>query len=288
MPRSTLPSQFFLPQSAIRLGRFLTSLEEPSLDYHDPTRIGGPETVEKIQIQYESRHRSTSDQETQSQLTSFISSSFSKRLETSVQLTAERARSYQVDNAAQWFRKAVQSQETREWIERVLDEGKDIYLVFGYQTLQDARITASAGSQKSIHGKATVPISEALTASGVVVPLGDLVDPGLEAFRDQLADDQKRFVAPGEQIFAVQYVKVRCKWFVSDRLDKLSLEKETRWVKYDGLRDFQGEAEDVIEVELGGEVAFDDNEGNTYEWMVELGEPPIQFQLAHGEDSVIS
>ena len=114
-----------------------------------------------------------------SQLTTFLSSSFSKRLRASIRITANQAKTYYLNNVGQWFRDAVQSRETREWIERTIDEGEDIYVVVAYHTLLDARIIEQLGGQSTAGGNLAIPVSTALTAFGVVVPFSSVADPGL-------------------------------------------------------------------------------------------------------------
>lgn len=269
MSRGALLSQFFLPLSAVSLGRFVTSFEEPHQDYHDPMDRIHADTLEEIQIRYESSYRKIIDRNLTSHLTSFLSSSFSKRLSAFIHVRADQAKTYHLNNPGQWFRSAVQSQETRKWIEKILDEGEDIYVVVAYHTLQDARITEYIGTQSSVGGNAVIPVSTALAASGVVVPFGNLVDPGLEGFRSGAEDEQRRFIAPGEQVFAVQYRKVRSKWFARNTVDEMTLAKKTWWEKYDRSRYLQSKAKDMIEVELGDEVEL---EGDCYEWATGSGE----------------
>lgn len=138
-----------------------------------------------------------------------------------------------------------------------------------YHTLQDARITENIGTQSSVGGNAVIPVSTALAASGVVIPFGNLVDPSLEGFQGGAEDEQRKFIAPGEQVFAVQLRKVRSKWFASNKVDKMTLAKKTWWEKYDRSRYLHSKAEDMIEVKLGDEVVF---EGHCYEWATESGE----------------
>ncbi|KAL8635002.1 MAG: hypothetical protein Q9228_007465 [Teloschistes exilis] len=268
MSRSALVSQFFLPLEAVSLGRFVASFEEPHQKYHDPMDKVHTDTMEKVQIQYESSNRNIIDRNSTSHLASFLSSSFSKRLSASVYVEAGQAKTYHLNNPGQWFDSAVQLQETRKWIEKTIDEGEDIYLIVAYQTLQDARITEYIGTQSSMGGNAVIPVSTALAASGIAVPFSSLVDPELEGFRGGAEDQQRRFIAPGEQVFAAQYRKVRSRWFAKNTVDKMTLEKKTIWEKYDRPRNLQSKAEDMIEVELGDDVVF---EGDCYEWATGSG-----------------
>src|SRR5579862_849072 len=145
MPPSILLSQFFLPLSAVSLGRFVISLENPHQDFHDPHRNSGPEITERVQTQYDSIRHSIKHQNVASQLTTFLSSSFSKRLKASIRITADQAKTYYLNDVGQWFRDAIQSKETQKWIERTIDEGEDIYVVVAYHTLFDARIMEQRG-----------------------------------------------------------------------------------------------------------------------------------------------
>lgn len=260
MPRSILLSQFFLPPSAVSVGRFVISLDDPHQDYHNPTCNASPNVTEKVQTQFDSILYSVNHQNIASQLTTFLSSTFSKRLKASIRITADRAKTYYLNNAGQWFRDAVQSRETREWIERTIDEGEDIYVVVAYHTLVNARITEQLGGQSVVGGTLAIPVSTALTASGVVIPFTNAVDPGLGGFRGHIEDEQRQFIAPGEQIYAVQYRKVRWRWFARNRADEMTLAKKAWWERYGGLRNLQSEPEDMIEVELEDEIALEGDE----------------------------
>lgn len=268
MPKSILLPQFFLPLSAVSLGRFVISIDHPHQDFHNPMINASPDFTEKVQTQYESLHHSAKHQNVASQLTTFLSSSFAKRLKASIRITADQARTYYLNNAGQWFRDAVKSQETHEWIERTIDEGEDIYVVVAYHTLVNARILEQLGGQSSAGGNLAIPVSTALTASGVVVPFS-VADPGLSGFRSRIEDEQRQFIAPGEQIYAVQYRKVRWRWFSSNKVDNITLGTKAWWERYDGLRNLQGEAEDIIEVELEEDNVL---EGDYDECTIESGE----------------
>jgi tetratricopeptide (TPR) repeat protein len=279
MPKSILLPQFFLPPSAVSLGRFVLSLDHPHQDFHDPTSNTSPDFIEKVQTQYESLHHSAKHQNVASQLTTFLSSSFAKRLKASVRITADEARTYYLTNAGQWFRDAVKSQETREWIERTIDEGEDIYVIVAYHTLVNARILEQLGGQSSAGGDLAIPVSTALTASGVVVPF-DMADPGLSGFRGRLEDEQRQFMAPGEQIYAVQYRKVSWRLFSRNKMDKMTLGTKAWWEIYDGPRNPQGEPEDMLEVELEDEIAIEGEHEDMFE--VQL-EDEIAIEEEHDE-----
>ncbi|KAF2465629.1 uncharacterized protein BDR25DRAFT_85624 [Lindgomyces ingoldianus] len=268
MPRSILLSQFFLPLSAVSLGRFVISLDDPHQDFHNPTSNASPNFTEKLQTQYNSINHSAKHQNVASQLTTFLSSSFSKRLKASIRITADQAKTYYLTNAGQWFRDAIKAQDTRDWIDRTIDEGEEIYVVVAYHTLVNARIIEQLGGQTSAGGNLAIPVSAALTASGVVVPF-NVGDPELSGFCGRIEDEQKQFMAPGEQIYAVQYRKVRWSWFARNKVDKMTLSKKAWWERYDLPRKLLGESDDSIEVELEDEIKL---EGDYDECTIEPGE----------------
>jgi hypothetical protein len=272
MPPSILLSQFFLPLSAVSLGRFVTSLDHPHQDFHDPLCNSSPEVIEGVQAQYDSIHHSVKNQNVASQLTTFLSSSFSKCLKASIRISADQAKTYYLNNAGQWFRDAVQSKETQKWIERIIDEGEDIYFVVAYHTFLDTRIIQQLEGRSAAGGSLAIPISTvstALTASGVVVPFTNVADPGVSVTHDHTGDEQRHFIAPGEQIYAVQYRKVRWRWFASNKVDKMMLAKKAWWERYDRPRYLESEAEDMIEVDLEDEITL---EGEHKGCAIESGE----------------
>ncbi|KAH8816666.1 hypothetical protein F5884DRAFT_229710 [Xylogone sp. PMI_703] len=272
MQKSVLVSQYLLPVSSVSLGRFITNIDEPHQDYHDPVYTSDLETAEKIQIQYDGIHQSGTDRKAKLQLTAFLSSAFSKRLKASIRVSCEQAKTYFLQNCAQSFRKALEDEETRRWIERTIDEGEDVYLVTGYHTLLDARIYEYSGDQQYRGTEITVPLSTALAASGVIVPFGEIMNPGLGVSHGRIEDIQKQFTAPGEQVFAVQYRRVRHKWFRKADVEKFVLDKKIYWERYDRPRYLQGEPEDSIEVELQDEIALD---AQHEEFVADLGETYI-------------
>ncbi|KAH0539148.1 hypothetical protein FGG08_004320 [Glutinoglossum americanum] len=272
MPPSILLSQFFLPPSAVSLGRFVTSLDHPHQDFYDPLCNSSPEVIERVQAQYDSIHHSVKNQNVASQLTTFLSSSFSKCLKASIRISADQAKTYYLNNAGQWFRDAVQSKETQKWIEQIIDEGEDIYLVVAYHTLLDTRIIEQLGGGSAAGGSLAIPISTvstALAASGVVLPFTNIADPGVGGIRHRMEGEQRHFIAPGEQIYAVQYRKVRWSWFASNKVDKMTLGKKAWWERYDRPRYLESEVEDMIEVDLEDEITL---EGDRNECTMESGE----------------
>ena len=72
----------------------------------------------------------------------------------------------------------------------------------------NARILEQLKGQSFVGGNLIISISTALTASGVVVSF-NIADFGLSGFRDRIKDEQKQFITSSEQIYAVQYRRIR-------------------------------------------------------------------------------
>jgi hypothetical protein len=269
MRASVLLPQFFLPQSAIKLGRFVTNIDEPHRDYHDPSPCKDFGVIEKIETHYDGTDTLGGHRNFGSELTAFLSSSISSRTKASIRITANLVKTYYLDNNGEWFRDAVRSEDVRKWIERTIDEGEDIYVVVGYHTALDARIVEQSREQKGLDGKLVMPISTALATSGVFVPFGDLADPGLAGSGGRAENRQRQFVAQGEQIIAVQYRRVRFRFFSSKGVDKAMLAKEAIWERYDRPRYLQSDGEDMVEAALEDDPPF---EGNREKYIAGSGE----------------
>ncbi|GFF74333.1 hypothetical protein IFM60648_04166 [Aspergillus lentulus] len=266
---SVLLPEVFLPQSAIKLGRLVTNVDEPHQEYHDPHPDRELKILEKVETHYHTTDTLGAHRSLVSQLTAFLSSSVSRNTKTSTCITTEQVKTYYLDNNGEWFRDAVRSEHTRKWIERTIDEGEDIYVVIGYHTALDARIVEQSRKQNVLEGKLQIPITSALAASGVVMPFGDPSDPKLTGSDGHAEDRERQFVAKGEQVLAVQYRKIRFSFFSSKSVDKATLAKEARWERYDRPRYLQSDAEDILEVGLDDDLLL---EGDRAKFIAESGE----------------
>lgn len=257
MPTSILLAQFLLPEAAVSLGRFVTNVDEPHREFHDPATDTTPYTTKKVQSQYHGTSSCHDERNFTSELIRFLSSSFSKRADASVGVTSDQVTTHYLNNAREWFKQAVQHEETRKWIERTIDEGEEIFMVTGYHTLRNARISERSGGHRYSGGKAVLPVSAALIASGIVAPISGIADPGVKASSGHAQDEHGEFIAEGVQICAVQYRKVRHRWFSRKDVEKMKLARDTRWERYDRPRFLRSDGSDMIEVELEEVASYD-------------------------------
>jgi hypothetical protein len=258
MLQNMLLNEGFLPKESIQPGRFLVDVSQPQVAYHDPdVELEAKDLVVKQQISYSQTQEAGSNNNFSASLTKFVALSCSKKMNTSIRVNSSRVTTYQLANSGSWFRRAVQGKKTREWIEEQYNDGwTHLFFVVGYHTMLDANITSTVDEKKDVSGQVEVPVSAALAAGGIVLPVGGITDPKVRAKHEENQGANIHFVAPGERICALQYRKVVFKWFSSRNIDEATLDKDIRWKMLSSLRDFQGggeeeEGEDnVLEVNL--------------------------------------
>jgi hypothetical protein len=211
MRQSVLLPQTFLPLQSVQLGRLVLNVQQPHSDFLDPIPIDPQDIIVKPVDQFQCGESSATIKEFSSALCHLLSLTCSKQKGIVTRITTKRVTTYLLNNSGQWFRQAVQNEDARKWIETANRRGDDIYLVAGYHTVLDARVYETGTHTDTTSGNAALPVAEALTATGVLVPFGEVVDPSMTAGRQQQQAGQQSFLAAGEQISAVQYRKVHFK-----------------------------------------------------------------------------
>ncbi|EGU73944.1 hypothetical protein FOXB_15546 [Fusarium oxysporum f. sp. conglutinans Fo5176] len=222
MVSTVVPSSFFLPHGSVGLGRFIKNIKHPHEGYHEPPTGDVPEAI-VTPFPFPSQNQQKRKTEFGSALTSLISARFSKRLQSQVHLTAASGNNYCLDNSDAWFDKAVSLPETREWIEKAALRGHKIYIIVGIQTFIDARIVQKLARGRQAGGQAAT----------AAMPFADLVDPAIREHQNA-ESDQLWVLAPDEQVWSLQYRKVRTRWLSSRPLEPLQLSETRRWSCMEG------------------------------------------------------
>ncbi|KJZ69928.1 hypothetical protein HIM_10684 [Hirsutella minnesotensis 3608] len=268
---SIVPSQILLPQSSVKLGRFITNVEYPHQHHHDPPLDTQPNTLASTRSAYTGEHHAACDVSFRSTLTSLISARFSKSTKLKVRVTTGQFRTYTLDNSEAWFDEATRLPATRAWIERAIDRGDDVYLIVGIHTVTDASINHESAAGRGTGAHAEIPVSLSLTAAGVVAPLGGIVDPSVGFQRRGLDGAHIRFVAPGEHVCAIEYRKLRHEWLSSKRIEKSRLSNVRQWSSMERARDEEDGEDDIIDVGL------EDVDGLNGDWDKQIVEGEILF-----------
>ncbi|WKT54201.1 hypothetical protein QSH57_004785 [Fusarium oxysporum f. sp. vasinfectum] len=250
MTRSIILPSYFLPQGSVKLGRFVTRIDHPHQNYHDPPSEAQPRALVSLLDSYTSEHQAASQSAFSATLTSLISAAFSKRARMKVRVATDHIKTYTLDNSDDWFNKVTCLPATRAWIERAIDRGEDIYMIVGFYTATNASISQTSIVRNSAGGQIQVPVALSLSAAGVVAPIGNLLDPGVGVSQQGLDGAASQFVAPGEQVCALEYRKLCHRWLSSKDVDNSRLSEVRQWSSMERSRDEEDGEDDVIEVEL--------------------------------------
>ncbi len=249
MALNVIIPQFFLPPESVKLGRFVTSIDEPHQGYHDPPSAEPPKQITSRRESYVGAREEGSNATFGSSLTSLMSAGFSKQAKLQMKITAEQVTTYTLDNSDGWFDSATSLPATRTWIERAIDRGDDIYMIVGFHALTNASIVHESARGSDVDGQVHVPISLSLASVGIVAPLGALIDPSFKASSHGVDNSQSSFQAPGERISAFQYRQIRHKWLSSNKVENLRPAKSARWSSVEKGRAEDDGEDDLIEVE---------------------------------------
>lgn len=257
MKNQSLLQSSLLPLDSVKLGRLVTNAKNPQQDYLDPLD-SVPEATIKSQETFHEILNSSRNEKLRFRLTALLAISSENQAASSATLSAVQATTYQLTNSGSWFRKACAKQETRSWFEEAIEEN-DVYLVVGYHTVTDARVTEGIITKGKTGGSAELSGS---LLTGEAAPVVNLLSARIDSSHDSTHHQARSFRAPGEQIYAVQYRKVEFKWLSSRSIDKTTLERNNRWKIFwsAGLRkggddEFEGE-DDVVEADLAEELDF--------------------------------
>jgi len=252
MKSNILFPQFFLPLTSIKLARFVTSVDHPHQDYHDPPLHNPPIPTVTLREHYAGFQREGEKTGFLLALTSLLSSKFSKQSNTRTRITTSHVRTYALENSSQWFEECMTIESTRKWVEKAIADGDDIYMIVGFHTVVDARIISESVRGREVGGRAGVPVDLSLVAIGAIAPLGNIINPQIDGHHENADGVQAQFLAPGEQICAFQYRKICHRWLSHKNRGTAQLSKAPRWKAYDTWRT-SGKSEDTkdtIEVEM--------------------------------------
>lgn len=245
MAPNIIPAQFFLPINLVKLGRLITDIEYPHQCYYDPP-AESPDPAH-LSVNFTSQHGTSVDTAIAASLASLISVGLSTRARLNVDVTPAQCKAYYLPNSDDWFDNAVSNKNAKSWIERAARRGDNIYLIVGFKTLTDARLIQPPVGGRQAGASMFVSISS-------IAPLVKVVKHPANENHEQPDGVQSHFVAQGELVCALEYRKVRPRWFPSKSLD---LSKTRQWPRVIGVRygidadgDGEEENEDAIEVGL--------------------------------------
>lgn len=251
MRESTLLRQFFLPPSSIKIGRFVCNVDSPHQDYYDPTPpLEASSIIENLQAHYTGSEALDNHRTFASNLTSFSQ----RRYQTAQKLQSaslqSRSRRTTWITAGSGSKIKYNSKTFANGSSALSTKASLFFSSSGITLSAMRRIETQNSEGKGIGSQLTAPLSTALAASGVIVPVTDLLDPSVCGSTRLKEEKKMKFKAPGEQVLAVQYRKVRFRFLSSKSVDKATLEKQARWMRFDRPRYLRSEGGDMVEIEL--------------------------------------
>lgn len=266
---ATLISREFLnPNVDVAIGRFVLYPEQPYFSFYDPApdsttkAESAPSPLPKVAVTPQKNYsqvlketKSGSLQGTLSRI-GLLTLRNNHRDETHIDALA--ARSYRLNNSEEWFEGAVARPASRRWLHKMIIERRQtVFLIVGYRTLFDASVKQKASREVETEGEVNVPVTDILGAGAATV-LGGFGDAGGNIGFQYGQSQGRQFVAPGEQVYAVEYRKVKLTLFARKNLDRAVLDAKPHWEVLADLRG-GGDGEDegdvrVVEAQLVDEV----------------------------------
>lgn len=146
-PKSIFPSSP-LSLEAIKLGRLVLNTRYPQQDYIDPS-TESPKFTKSPLNDFEEIRASARASGLRTRLASLLSMSSENRDDYIVDFSAAKSFTYLLDNSKAWFARACGTPESRSWLEDAIEHDANVYLVVGYHTLVDARVTEQARISES-------------------------------------------------------------------------------------------------------------------------------------------
>lgn len=241
---------------SVQLGRFVTNAMEPHQDFFDlPVGPQSDEILIKSQDNFKKIINLSRNSNIRSHLTALLSITHERNSTGTSSLTAERTTTYQLLNSGNWFLKACAQPDTRTWFEKCLQYTEDVYLVVGVHTL-----TNPFSTKKLIFGGTTGGGAHLSDLTGGTVP-GFVGGARINSVREVRNNHEHAFSGTGEQIYAIQYRKLKFSWFSSPTIEKSFLEPCNRWKVFwepgnRGEESDEEEEDDVVEVEFTDEFDF--------------------------------
>jgi hypothetical protein len=254
------------PLEAVSLGRFVQSTTDPHRDFHDAADDDPVKPLVTKLANLNSVGLSAAGRTIGSNFCDFLTSDSSGQCESNVNVDSADARTYQLQNQTAWFKSVVEKDSTHKWLEGTFKSGEKAFLIVGFLTLSDAQTSQQISSDASTGSSAKAPLSAALAAGGVVLPI-DIGSPqiGFSSNRRQIAKDE--FNAPGELVYAIEYRRVVVSGFLRKRVEQASLQSN-QWVGAWGqTRSDQQGLDRVLEAELDENEIKDEIENDKLDYV---------------------
>jgi hypothetical protein len=147
MPLAVVPNSLLLPLEALKLARFVTSIDQPLESHHQPP-FALPPTEILCESCYTERDRQGSKASFGASVTSLFSTAFSRRAASQLRVGPRVFKDYALEKSRARFDEAVALSETRRWIENAAIRGRKIYMIVGFCTMTDTRLVQTSAREQ--------------------------------------------------------------------------------------------------------------------------------------------
>ncbi|OAP64429.1 hypothetical protein AYL99_00401 [Fonsecaea erecta] len=242
-----------LPLEFVSLGRFVLNTQEPNHSYRDPAEKA--QEAEKPQSNVRDILRRSKGTSLYAKLSGLFEAKTDQEAASDVFWSTRHTKTVQQLDSDGYFAKACAEPETRKWLEKALENGRDVYMMVGYATAFNATVSDQVTAKKKTEIVSQAPVKEMMTAmTGNPAPTVMVKNPVVGGETRDNMEHKRAFKADGEQVFAIQYRKLMFRFFSSKNLDKGFLEEESRWKLYWALMGGEEEEDDdVVEATLDGD-----------------------------------
>ncbi|KAL0630773.1 hypothetical protein Q9L58_010379 [Maublancomyces gigas] len=240
-----------LPLQSVQLGRLVLNATRPGQDYIDPTDgpLVGKKFSQNSQTNYKETRRFSKSSKVKSYLSEIISFSYTRQNDCVATLSAPQATTYDLENSVAWFEDACGQIEVRKFLDRAIDDNRRVYLVVGFRTVSDGSLVKDFAVTKTKGASCQTPTHVASMRMPSSVGSMGLVTT---SDREHGNGQELTYEAPGEQVFAVLYRKVKFKFLTRKAVGNMVLEANNRWESVWNWRGPNNPADEghIIEVTL--------------------------------------
>ncbi|KAJ6789699.1 hypothetical protein PWT90_00563 [Aphanocladium album] len=203
MSLAVIPSTFLLPPEKVSLGDLTTKIAEIQEEQFQPSVTGHPQPLIS---EFEFTEHNVGGKQTrfQAAISSLISVNLFRNSTHKFFIAGGMAKSYSLSKVGTWFKKALELDETKRWIQERAAAKEKIYMVVGFKTLVDPLIGVHHGNAGEVGADLSLPTD--------LLPNVGLSQVGVLASHKTAASKGLAFKAAGERIYAVNYRKITFKW----------------------------------------------------------------------------
>jgi hypothetical protein len=238
-----------IPIANIKLGCLVPDFSQPTIDAVAPLTPSSSDLNFAHQTTYRSLVKTYRKTALRPHL-AFFGFDVSRDQDVDLIIESTRGMLYELKAPTDWFRKLCSDTAVQTWMEKRSLDKKSIFFITGYRTFVDARISNTNKTGREIGGNVDVPVDALATAAGMGIPISMGMHAGVDGSVKRSTKIEEAYVAPEEQVYAIQYRRVNLGWFRSHSADKATLDDKVCWkdvLKHRGVENGQ----DMVGAELG-------------------------------------